>query len=69
MMCVSGSFRFQHTTCIFFKYTYFHTTTSLYGISMILNRVAGIERSNDKKIKQELEKVTFLLKLRAEENG
>jgi hypothetical protein len=34
-----------------------------------LNRVAGIERSNDKKIKQELEKVTVLLKLRAEENS
>jgi hypothetical protein len=36
---------------------------------VILNRVVRIEKSDDKKIKHELEKVTFLLKLKALKNG
>jgi len=59
-----------YNTRVSFKYTSFHTATSLYGTSVILNKVVRIERSDHKKkIKQELEKVTFLLKIKAEENG
>jgi hypothetical protein len=50
-------------------YTSFYTTTCFYGTAGILNRVVRIQRLDDKKIKQELEKVTCVLKLKAEKKN
>jgi hypothetical protein len=48
-------------------FTSFYTTTSLCGTFVTLNSIVTIKKSHAKKIKQELEKVTFWLKLKAEE--